>query len=52
MGYTLYSAEGQPLAGDPILEENMKARADEVHGYITDDSTGQRVYPQATPEGN
>lgn len=45
-GYTLYDVNGNPMAGDLSLSREMKARADELDGYILEVATGQRVYPE------
>jgi len=44
MAYTLHTEDGTPIAGDARLEQHMKARCDEINGYVTDDN-GNRVYP-------
>jgi hypothetical protein len=44
-GYILYDVNGNPMSGDTHLDGHMKARADELGGYIEDASTGERVYP-------
>lgn len=46
MSYTVHNAEGVPVAGDAVLSQGMKDYADEIGGYITDDTTGDRVYPE------
>lgn len=46
MTYTLHDKDGTPVAGDARFEDTMKGRCDEIGGYITDDNTGDRVYPQ------
>lgn len=50
MSYTMYGPDGTPLSGEAFVSQPMRTRCDEVGGYIQDDSTGQRVYPQATRE--
>ncbi|QKY80303.1 hypothetical protein SEA_MERCEDES_3 [Microbacterium phage Mercedes] len=45
MTYTLYDAQGQAIAGDATLGQNMKDRADEVQGHIVNDVSGITVYP-------
>lgn len=44
--YTLYDKDGNPMAGDTILSKEIKARADEIGGYVKQDATEQVVYPQ------
>lgn len=46
MSVTLYSPEGTPLSGEATPSAYMKARCDEVGGYVLDDQTGDRVYPK------
>lgn len=46
MGYTLHKADGTPWGGEGYLSRNMKDKADELGGYITNDDTGDTVYPE------
>lgn len=46
MTYTVHEANGTPRAGDAVLSDNMKELADELGGYITDDTTGDVIYPE------
>lgn len=46
MGYTLRHADGTPWGGEGHLSQEMKDKADELGGYVTDDTTGYTVYPE------
>ncbi|UVG33788.1 hypothetical protein SEA_HERCULESXL_3 [Microbacterium phage HerculesXL] len=51
MTYTLHDSSGQPVAGDATAGQPMRDRADELHGYIVDDTTGETIYPNYSEEG-
>lgn len=44
MTYTVYNADGRAIAGDPILDDELRAVADEVGGYIVNEVTDVVVY--------
>ena len=43
MGYEVRSRSGRVVAGDPELDDVLRDTADNIGGYITDDS-GNVVY--------
>lgn len=46
--YHLYDADGNTIAGDKALGDQMRQKADEVGGYIKDEETGEVIYPEET----
>ena len=42
-GYYLYNADGELIAGDIALGQNMLNMAKELGGWIIDQSTGDRI---------
>lgn len=49
MTYTIRNAQGEAVAGDATVSQNMKDWVDdpETPGFaIFDDTTGDRVYPE------
>jgi len=45
MTFTLRNPDGTPWGGENHVSKEMRAKADEMGGYITDDTTGDTVYP-------
>ena len=45
MVYHLFDKDGEPLAGDSQLGDNMRNRADALGGYIKDMDTDKVIYP-------
>lgn len=45
-GYILHDVNGNPISGDQTLDSHMTKLCDEIDGYITEASTGRRVYPE------
>ena len=45
MVYHLFGKDGEPLAGDSQLGDNMRTLADEVGGYIKNMDTDKVIYP-------
>lgn len=46
MTVTLYDAQGTPVCGDAAVDQHMRDRCDDIHGYIKDDATGDTIYPE------
>ena len=47
MSYTVRNAEGQPVAGEKILSQDMKDYTDQYEGFTTvNEATGETVYPE------
>ena len=46
MSYTVRDSSGQPVSGDAEVDDNMRAYADSLGGSITNDQTGETVYPE------
>ncbi|QZD98591.1 hypothetical protein SEA_JEMERALD_3 [Microbacterium phage Jemerald] len=46
MTYTVHNAQGLAVAGDSLLTDNMRDYVDDNGGHITDDNTGDVVYPE------
>lgn len=42
--YLLHDVNGNVIAGDEQFDQHMRARADEIGGYVMDPD-GERVYP-------
>jgi len=45
MAFVIHDSEGEPVAGDTIWSDGLEKMADDINGYITDDKTGEKVYP-------
>ncbi|UAJ16139.1 hypothetical protein SEA_RIKSENGUPTA_48 [Microbacterium phage RikSengupta] len=48
MGYTVKDPQGNPVAGDGVVDQEMRDFADSIGGTIVDQDTGVVVYPEAS----